>query len=512
MKCPYCFREIPFSTVCPECGRALHFGGNTQFLAEVQQGRLGVKDIFAQTFKRHKKGDAFRSLTRRPALTAEMLETWQRPWMFLRLFVILLVATVLLTFAAESMLQLTPAETQEFWEYGGINISDKQLMQMNFPIAVIAYIVGSTVVPWTMLMFMWEMDMYGNLSIFDLMGLLLVGGLLSIAITMPYNLLMERIFSLRGEYSASWAAVSEEPAKITICLLFILVSRRKLNALDGLVIGAAVAVGFAFIETTQYGYKDMLKYKTIAEGLATLQDRNFANFFSSHLLHTAPVLGAFGLAANGERLKFRHFLDWRVLLCLAIGMGSHALNNSSHTVPGPYVFFLFTSVITIGDFTVTMANIIIAAIGWTTLLLVMRGGIRQALEASERGKTMAYMEHYGKIDTPKVSDTPQVPDIPQTPLLCGQAGSFSGQKLRVPMNKPISMGREASCQLVLASKQVSRKHCEVRLAADGLIIRDLNSANGTKVNGTRIPPQQDVPLKCGDRVEIGSKDECFVIQ
>ena len=74
LKCPYCFREIPFSTVCPACGRALHFGGNTQFLAEVQQGRLGVKDIFAQTLKRHKKGDAFRSLTRRPALTAEMLE------------------------------------------------------------------------------------------------------------------------------------------------------------------------------------------------------------------------------------------------------------------------------------------------------------------------------------------------------------------------------------------------------------------------------------------------------
>ena len=97
-------------------------------------------------------------------------------------------------------------------------------------------------------------------------------------------------------------------------------------------------------------------------------------------------------------------------------------------------------------------------------------------------------------------------------MLCGQAGSFSGQKLRVPRNKPISMGREASCQLVLASKQVSRKHCEVRLAADGLIIRDLNSANGTKVNGARIPPQQDVPLKRGDRVEIGSKDECFVIQ
>ena len=153
-----------------------------------------------------------------------------------------------------------------------------------------------------------------------------------------------------------------------------------------------------------------------------------------------------------------------------------------------------------------MSQLIVAAVEWTALLLVLRGGIRQALAASERGKTMAYMEHYGKIDAPKVSDTPD------TPMFCGQAGSFSGQKLRVPRNKPISMGREASCQLVLASKQVSRKHCEVRLTADGLVIRDLNSANGTKVNGARIPPQEDVPLKRGDRVEIGSKDECFVIQ
>ena len=225
MKCPYCFREIPFSTVCPACGRALHFGGNTQFLAEVQQGRLGVKDIFAQTLKRHKKGDAFRSLTRRPALTAEMLETWQRPWMFLRLFVMLLIATVLLTFAAETMVYISP----------------KLKMEFNFPLSVIANIVGSTVIPWTMVLFIWEMDMYGNLSIFDLLGLLLVGGLASIAIASPFFRLMEYVFSLGEEYSKSWAAVAEEPAKILICILFILLSRRRLNALDGLVIGAAVA-------------------------------------------------------------------------------------------------------------------------------------------------------------------------------------------------------------------------------------------------------------------------------
>ena len=474
MKCPYCFREIPFSTVCPACGRALHFGGNTQFLAEVQQGHLGVKDIFAQTFKRHKKGDAFRALTRRPALTAEMLETW----MFLRLFGMLLISTVLLTFAAKTMVYVSP----------------ELELTYNFPLSVIANIVGSTVIPWTMVLFIWEMDMYGNISIFDLLGLLLVGGLLSIAITSPYYLLMERIFSLRGDYSASWAAAAEEPAKITICILFILLSKRGLNALDGLVIGAAVAAGFAFIETTQYGY---------VYGLDATQLRNFASIFRGHLMYTAPALGALGLSANGERLKLRHFLNWRVWLCLAIGMSCHALNNAD--LPKTYEF-LEKPLLTVGDFKLVPLYLVLAAILWPTLLLVMRDGIRQALAASERGKTMAYKAHYGKIDAPKVSDTPQMP------LLYGQSGSFHGQKLRVPMNKAISMGRESSCQLVLASKQVSRKHCEVHATADGLVIRDLNSANGTKVNGTRIPPQQDVPLRRGDRVEIGSKDECFVIQ
>lgn len=484
MKCPYCFREIPFSTVCPECGRALHFGGNTQFLAEVQQGRLGVKDIFAQTFKRHKKGEAFRSLTRRPALTAEMLETWQRPWMFLRLFGILLVATVLLTFAAENM----------------------SIGQTKSPLYVIAFIVGSTVVPWTLLLFVWEMDMYGNISVFDLLGLMLVGGLLSLTVAIPFISLRNQIFSLTGKPPSSWAAVSEEPAKILIAVLFILLSKRKLNALDGLVIGAAVATGFGFIETTQYGYDKMFEYNSAAFGMYVVQARNFWSIFANHLLYTAPVLGALGLAANGEKLKLRHFLNWRVLLCLAIGMGCHALNNANERNLLPTYQFLNETILEIGDYPLSMSQLIVAVVEWTALLLLLRGGIRQALEASERGKTLAYMEHYGKIDAPKA------PDAPDMPVLCGQSGSFSGQKLRVPRNKPISMGREASCQLVLASKQVSRKHCEVRLAADGLIIRDLNSANGTKVNGTRIPPQQDVPLKCGDRVEIGSKDECFVIQ
>ena len=491
MKCPYCFREIPFSTVCPECGRALHFGGNTQFLAEVQQGRLGVKDIFAQTLKRHKKGDAFRSLTRRPALTAEMLETWQRPWMFLRLFGILLVATVLLSFAAENMVYIS---------------ADNKAM-LNVSISVIAYIVGSTVVPWTLLLFVWEMDMYGNISVFDLLGLMLVGGLLSLTVAIPFISLRNQIFSLTGKPPSSWAAVSEEPAKILIAVLFILLSKRKLNALDGLVIGAAVATGFGFIETTQYGYEKMFEYNSAAVGMYVVQARNFWSIFSNHLLYTAPVLGALGLAANGEKLKLRHFLNWRVLLCLAIGMGCHALNNADERNLLPTYQFLNETILEIGDYPLLMSQLIVAVVEWTALLLVLRGGIRQALEASERGKTMAYMEHYGSagaLTMPNISD--------DASMLCGEAGSFRGQKLRVPVNKPISLGREASCQLVLASKQVSRKHCEVRLAADGLIIRDLNSANGTKVNGTRIPPQQDVPLKRGDRVEIGSKDECFVIQ
>jgi putative nucleotidyltransferase with HDIG domain len=65
-------------------------------------------------------------------------------------------------------------------------------------------------------------------------------------------------------------------------------------------------------------------------------------------------------------------------------------------------------------------------------------------------------------------------------------------------------GRLAALEIVLDDSSVSRKHAEVRSALDGIwTVRDLHSTNGTYVNGVRVPPGQDHPLKARDVVQFG---------
>ena len=454
MKCPRCYSEIPFGKTCPKCGAELHFGGNTEFLQGVNEGQIRVREIFSQTFKRHQKGDAFRSLTRHPVPAAEMLESWQRPWLYLRLFAILAAATLILSFASSYIMP-----------------GDKAF-------AMIGYVTGGMVVPVSMLLFIWEMNMQGNVSIFSLTGLLLLGGQVSLVISMLFFDLWEAVAQGR-ELPATIAAVAEEPGKLITCVLFILlIYRRGLNGLDGLVIGAAVAAGFGFAENTQYAFN-----KT---GFDTILLRNLSQVFVGHILYTAPMVGALGMAANGEKLRARHFLDWRFLLTTAIGMGLHALNNSAAVLPESFEFLL-VPIQVLGTATFPLM-LLIAVIAWPELLIVLRASIKQAMNARQRGRA----ERAARVQAAPLT------------LVC-RAGTFAGKSIGIPFGKAIRFGRDAaSCQMVLNTGSVSRLHCVVRSEGDRLLLRDLGSANGTRLNGKRIAPDQDVVLSPGDVFELGT--------
>lgn len=64
----------------------------------------------------------------------------------------------------------------------------------------------------------------------------------------------------------------------------------------------------------------------------------------------------------------------------------------------------------------------------------------------------------------------------------------------------VGRGREAD--LRIDSKDVSRKHAAIVVAATGVTIEDLSSANGTSVNGQRITAR--VPLADGDKVAFAT--------
>jgi hypothetical protein len=65
---------------------------------------------------------------------------------------------------------------------------------------------------------------------------------------------------------------------------------------------------------------------------------------------------------------------------------------------------------------------------------------------------------------------------------------------------PITMGREEGNLLRLNDERVSRFHAKVQLDNDDVILTDLESTNGTKVNGKTVQIRR---LRPGDQVGIG---------
>ncbi|HEX6503328.1 MAG TPA: sigma 54-interacting transcriptional regulator [Terriglobales bacterium] len=71
-----------------------------------------------------------------------------------------------------------------------------------------------------------------------------------------------------------------------------------------------------------------------------------------------------------------------------------------------------------------------------------------------------------------------------------------------------SVGREAANLLAIPDKSVSRRHCVVVQDEHGFRIRDLNSRNGTLVNGT---PVREHNLAHGDQITIGDSVCLFLV-
>lgn len=79
-------------------------------------------------------------------------------------------------------------------------------------------------------------------------------------------------------------------------------------------------------------------------------------------------------------------------------------------------------------------------------------------------------------------------------------GPDSGATTEVLEGTPCSVGTHAGNTLVLRDRTVSRFHCEIAVERGGATVRDLDSRNGTRVDGVRV---SSAWLHPGARVHIG---------
>jgi predicted component of type VI protein secretion system len=73
------------------------------------------------------------------------------------------------------------------------------------------------------------------------------------------------------------------------------------------------------------------------------------------------------------------------------------------------------------------------------------------------------------------------------------------------LDKPIILiGRHPECDIQIESRKVSRRHCCIAQVNDYLVVRDLGSTNGIRINGVRVLEGR---LNAKDELTIGGA--CF---
>ncbi len=77
------------------------------------------------------------------------------------------------------------------------------------------------------------------------------------------------------------------------------------------------------------------------------------------------------------------------------------------------------------------------------------------------------------------------------------------QGKHIPLESRVTrVGRDSTCEVRLRDSEASRTHAELRPSGDGgFLVVDLDSSNGTLVNGERVTQRR---LLSGDRIEIGA--------
>lgn len=91
-----------------------------------------------------------------------------------------------------------------------------------------------------------------------------------------------------------------------------------------------------------------------------------------------------------------------------------------------------------------------------------------------------------------------------------QGGPMGGRSFRFHQDVA-TIGRTNGNELIIAGRTVSRWHARLWFDKGYWYVTDLESANGTFVNGMRLQPKQSMQLNDGDRINLGDEVVIFNI-
>jgi FHA domain-containing protein len=153
----------------------------------------------------------------------------------------------------------------------------------------------------------------------------------------------------------------------------------------------------------------------------------------------------------------------------------------------------------------TDADLSVGEFGIATRMVQRERGKRAPGEPKSQpqpGATMIYRPEPEPAPAPVPADEPEQSPEPAPPPARLRAGASE-----YPLERGrLVIGRSRECDVRLADPNVSRKHAEVHREGSNFYVVDLDSTNGTEVNGRRT---RRARLEDGDTILLGSTELVF---
>lgn len=430
--------------------------------------KISFRDVMEPAFRRHARGEAFRALTRQPENPQKAVRQWQMPWMYLRLFGILLLMAAVCLACIWLDIGALPAPY------------------------IYAFFWCGSLLPLTLAMFLWELDPFVNISIFEMMGLALLSGVVCVLFGTPLD---NSVVS--GYLAPVWRYAKDSILMLGVLILVLVCTRKRMYGLGGLALGAAIGAGYALFAMLMASIVDTPIVETPTglardfSGLTNAISASVPMLFGNHALWFAPVAGALGLRMSGEKINIRHFADVRVILLILLGFAENYLMNSAQS-PFGWTFLNADLIALTRTDAIEVKHVIVLAIGMAAFIRTIRLCVTQALTVGS-GVVVGRKARTGR--------------------LIGISGTYANRVVTLFDGQELRVGRETGKHmLTLHGEGVSRVHCLLTLREGSIIVRDLGSSNGTWLNGKRLTSEQDTPISKGDVLAIGSPKERFEVQ
>lgn len=293
---------------------------------------LKLSDLVVNVFKRHsleERENTFICGTLKTApIESEICSKWPKPWLYSRIF-------VLFTFTFIALVALLRV-FRNVLAFPGI------------------IFIGAFIIPFTLLIFFWEVNAPRNINIFDVVKIFFIGGVSSLLVTMILSKLV--VIGEIDYYGALMVGVIEETGKLIVVAYYLRGSKRK-YILNGLLVGAAVGAGFAVFETAGYVFAYGFDIPMMMRMIYT----RGALAFGGHIVWAAMCGAALAMVKEDNRLKIKHitnleFFKYYIIAVILHSAWDMPISNMSEF---PY------------------AQGILTIIAWIAILILISAGLKQ---------------------------------------------------------------------------------------------------------------------------------------